>query len=896
MDGHEDLFGDNDETDHFFLPEHYNNTKATEYFPVVDNNSIASSGLGDDDLPEEEEATGPVEDVDYEELIAQARRNTESGGDAGNDIHMPDFGGLPPEASGAMARWMAGVEQPGREDEIQDELLSKEDILREFYPSFRSNEVLNFSDLFSAKAGTFSVPIRRVPKPCVPTKITLEVEADGEAEFASAKRRRVQKDTISTKMRSVTIVEHDEIQSDLDENDNDLVLACADWDRLIDAPEVEKDTMMGPKLRFTDEPRWIDDDIFSGNLDAHHISLDLNDPHLFLSEHAKSSASRRRANRVIPRRYNISNDEAYGMLQETHQSKLRSTLTQLTIEHAGFSDRLQSPYYKTLLTKAEARAFHRPSMTFRANQEIHFRKLKPRKKKKDRSRDPKVTMQYTKDISLSDNTGYVCLEYSEEYPTILSNAGMGSKIINYYRKKSDEDEFRPKEDYGETQVLGPTDRSPFWNFGFVEPGETTRTIYNRLYRAPIFRHAPPSTDFLFIKTLTKAGTRFYLRNMKHLYTVGQTLPVIDVPGPHSRKVTTSYKNRLKMIAYRLVRRNDQGRLMIKELMRHFPDQNEMQIRQRLKDFMEYQRKGEDQGYWRLKTGDLLPSEEATRAMIDPETVCLISAMQVGLRHLEDSGYGKSAEADDDLDENMTAEQQLAPWIATRNFLNATQGKAMLQLYGEGDPTGRGEGISFMRTSMKGGFKPAGESVNDVLDGDKKGAHAYNVAKQARAYDDEIARVWNAQKTSLSMTRMMDDEPMQPDFEGASPFDVAPSPSAASEDDDMMSLNSAMSSTQNKVLRIERVIRDSSGTVTTKTEIVTDPHVIHAYVTKRRLQDETQLANDDAGPTNDEDTNKRVRLQLEANLARLKRNQERRRLRKIAKENGTLKTKKKDVVL
>lgn len=289
-------------------------------------------------------------------------------------------------------------------------------------------------------------------------------------------------------------------------------------------------------------------------------------------------------------------------------------------------------------------------------------------------------------------------------------------------------------------------------------------------------------------------------------------------------------------------------------------------------------------------------------MIDPETVCLIEAMQVGQRHLEDSGYGKSADADDDQDENMTTEQQLAPWIASRNFINATQGKAMLQLYGEGDPTGRGEAFSFIKTSMKGGFKVAGESVNDTLENEKpipKGAHAYNVAKQQKAYEDEIAKIWNAQKSTLSMTsdEVLDNEEFDNngEYEAESPFS-AQSPGAASEqDDDLMSLNSGMSaSSLNKVLKIQRVTRDAAGDLVTTTEVVQDPYVIHAYVQKRKALEDENLTLDGSmiAHTDDDEMKKRLKKKLEEDLAKLKRNAERRRLRKIQKEAGLIKSKSK----
>lgn len=53
-------------------------------------------------------------------------------------------------------------------------------------------------------------------------------------------------------------------------------------------------------------------------------------------------------------------------------------------------------------------------------------------------------MRFTNDISLRDTSVGVLLEYSEEYPPVLSNFGMGSTLVNYYRKRNEADEFLPK--------------------------------------------------------------------------------------------------------------------------------------------------------------------------------------------------------------------------------------------------------------------------------------------------------------------------------------------------------------------------------------------------------------------------------------------------------------------
>jgi len=290
---------------------------------------------------------------------------------------------------------------------------------------------------------------------------------------------------------------------------------------------------------------------------------------------------------------------------------------------------------------------------------------------------------------------------------------MGSILVNYYRKKSDKDEHVPKYDLGEPIVIEPQDESPFMKFGYVYPGQTVPALYNNLMRAPLFRHKPYPTDFLVIRSTSKNDTKYYIRDIKNLFVVGQTYPVTEVPGPHSRKITNTIKHRLQIIAFKLLQKSVEERLKISRLMKYFPDQNELQMRQRLKEFMEYHRRGPHQGFWRLKPSWTIPSDADMLKMVNPEQVVLSESMQVGQRHLQDAGYSNGEVAEDD-EGNLSVEQQLAPWITTKNFLFATQAKAMLRLHGEGDPTGRGEAFSFIRVSMKDIFVKAGEDYEQKL--------------------------------------------------------------------------------------------------------------------------------------------------------------------------------------
>lgn len=76
---------------------------------------------------------------------------------------------------------------------------------------------------------------------------------------------------------------------------------------------------------------------------------------------------------------------------------------------------------------------------------------------------------------------------------------MSSLIYNYYRKKDEKDSFVPKMPNGGAYILESVDASPFFGFGDVKPGETMQVLYNNLFRAPIFHHNVPNTDFLCIR-------------------------------------------------------------------------------------------------------------------------------------------------------------------------------------------------------------------------------------------------------------------------------------------------------------------------------------------------------------------------------------------------------------
>ncbi|KAJ2513435.1 hypothetical protein GGI11_004400, partial [Coemansia sp. RSA 2049] len=487
------------------------------------------------------------------------------------------------------------------------------------------------------------------------------------------------------------------------------------------------------------------------------LQINMNDTHMLFEDassirelHAREAERQRLLEGVD--QFNISNDHFYEALQEGKAHRVRQTFGQLIIAHSLPSLRLQPPFFKMRHTRVELRSWHRPFFQAPLDTSIQFSRVRTAKKRKQ-----KHSMENpwaSKDITLKDSADCVLIEYSEEYPPVLSNVGMGSVFANYYRKRNIQDQSFPKVDLGELFILDIADVSPFLNFGNIEPGQMVPALYNNMFRAPLFQQKVKKSDFLVVKHVSKGETKWYVRGFKYQYVVGQTYPLQEVPAPHSRKVTTTIKHRLQVAAYRLMNRNQYHLLQMGKLSRLFSEYSELQIRQRLKEFCEYQRKGLGAGYWRPKHNMPIPDEENLRKMLTPEMLCLFESMRVCQQQLHDAGkLGDEDEDEDDAgDSKLSIEELLATWNLTRNFLNATQGKAMLKLYGEGDPTGIGEGFSFVRVSMKDIFLRAGESVEEKLaeiEARPKSAHRYNVAEQQQIYKEEISCIWNKQFKALS---------------------------------------------------------------------------------------------------------------------------------------------------
>jgi len=229
---------------------------------------------------------------------------------------------------------------------------------------------------------------------------------------------------------------------------------------------------------------------------------------------------------------------------------------------------------------------------------------------------------------------------------------------------------------------------------------------------------------------------------------------------------------------------------------------------------------------------------------------LLDSMQVGAHELENGGYevndaifkdDENLEPGDELPPDALA-NKMAPWRLTKAFIDASHGKAMIAVHGAGDPTGKGLGVSYLRTSMKGGFLEQLQGPNatsaDAIERQRKanGGHMYNVKNQDNLYTESLKEIWQRQRTSLEDTQEHDDDDILEQEDEDDRFNpqthAAPTPALG---DGVSQISQSQASALNlRKMKIIREVRGENGEMQTVTEIVHDPVVIAQY-TKRRRQ-------------------------------------------------------------
>lgn len=114
-------------------------------------------------------------------------------------------------------------------------------------------------------------------------------------------------------------------------------------------------------------------------------------------------------------------------------------------------------------------------------------------------------------------------------------------------------------------------------------------MYEFLFRAPIYEHQVPHTDFVIIRT----RQQYYIREMDGLYVAGQECPLYEVPGPNSKRANNFVRDFLQVFIYRLFwkSRDQPRRIKMDDIKKAFPSHSESSIRKRLKLCADFKRTG-----------------------------------------------------------------------------------------------------------------------------------------------------------------------------------------------------------------------------------------------------------------------------------------------------------------
>ncbi|XP_047235419.1 transcription initiation factor TFIID subunit 1 isoform X5 [Girardinichthys multiradiatus] len=407
--------------------------------------------------------------------------------------------------------------------------------------------------------------------------------------------------------------------------------------------------------------------------------------------------------------WNLSNDEFY----YPKQQGLRGTFGGNIIQHSIPALELRQPFFPTHMGPMKLRQFHRPALkkySFGALAQPGPHAVQPllkhiKKKAKMREQERQASgggdmffMRTPQDLTGKDGD-LILAEYSEEYAPIIMQVGMATKIKNYYKRKPGKDPGAPDCKYGETVYCHT---SPF--LGSLHPGQLLQAFENNLFRAPIYLHKMPETDFLVIRT--RHG--YYIRELVDIFVVGQECPLFEVPGPNSKRANTHIRDFLQVFIYRLFWKSKDRprRIRMEDIKKAFPSHSESSIRKRLKLCADFKRTGMDSNWWVLKPDFRLPTEEEIRAMVSPEQCCAYYSMLVAEQRLKDAGYGEKSffapeeENEEDFQMKIDDEVRTAPWNTTRAFISAMKGKCLLEVTGVADPTGCGEGFSYVKVPNK----------------------------------------------------------------------------------------------------------------------------------------------------------------------------------------------------
>ena len=315
----------------------------------------------------------------------------------------------------------------------------------------------------------------------------------------------------------------------------------------------------------------------------------------------------------------------------------------------------------------------------------------------------------------------ILFEYCEEFPPILSQIGMASNVKIYIKPKSNFGIFPLKvnKSIAQNSSEGATgDKNPNKHpkgnckigfdqrinddklskrlyFNEVSDGSSQMMIENNLYRAPIYEHKLPSTDFLIIRTRSS----MYVRPARIIFTVGQTMPIETIHGPSDQSIQKFRCDLSNLHIHRLFRESttEPPSIRYDDLIKMFPDYSRGTLSRRLKiqGAVSGKLNGVDMFFRGRSNYGQVPLHQLRRAFT-PEDYCKSMSCLAARQRLRELNYTESMIYPPSNDIKLEPEVLAAPWNVSKAIMDAFIGRSFLNFKDHLiDPSGqaRKEGFS-----------------------------------------------------------------------------------------------------------------------------------------------------------------------------------------------------------
>ncbi|KAG9477980.1 hypothetical protein GDO78_013134 [Eleutherodactylus coqui] len=632
--------------------------------------------------------------------------------------------------------------------------------------------------------------------------------------------------------------------------------------------------------RWEDNIIW-DDQCMDRILDPPVLTLDPNDENIILE---------------IPdeKEETTSNSPSKESKKESSLKKSRILLGKTGVikeepqQHSIPAVELRQPFFPTHMGPMKLRQFHRPplkrysvgalSQPGAHSAQLLLKHIKKKAKMREQERQASgggemFFMRTSQDLTGKDGD-LILAEYSEENPPLMMQVGMATKIKNYYKRKPGKDPGAPDCKYGETVYCHT---SPF--LGSLHPGQLLQAFENNLFRSPIYLHKMPETDFLIIRT--RQG--YYIRDLVDIFVVGQQCPLFEVPGPNSKRANTHIRDFLQVFIYRLFWKSKDRprRIRMEDIKKAFPSHSESSIRKRLKLCADFKRTGMDSNWWVLKPDFRLPTEEEIRAMVSPEQCCAYYSMIAAEQRLKI--------------------KKLSRWevIDVVRTMSTEQARS-----GEGPMSKFARGSRFSVAEHQERYKEECQRIFDLQNKVLESAEVLSTDTDSSSAEDSdfeemgknIENMLQNKKTSSQLSREReeqerkelqrmlmgedsgnDKERSRKDKKDRKGF-WATTPGGSHKDDDTASVTSLNSAASGRRLKIYRTFRDEDGKEYVRCETVRKPAVIDAYSRIRTTKDDEFIRKFALFDEQHREEMRKERRRIQEQLRRLKRNQEKEKLR------------------